>query len=83
MPIEQIYESLNQLANAVEFLEREVARKDAEQKAAPAPKSSRQHDLFGEWKGSPHPANTNAAVLAKRLDNAIDNIQWLLKQAEA
>jgi hypothetical protein len=74
------------LAGAVEFLEQEVARKDAENKAAPAQAklAARQHDLFNEWSGSPHPANSNtAAVLAKRLDNAIENIQWLLKQAEA
>ena len=86
MSIERIYESLNQLAGAVDFLEQEVARKEAEKKATPAPEkaTARQHDLFNEWAGNSRAANGNtAAALAKKLDNAIENVQWLLKQAEA
>lgn len=102
MSIDTIYASLNQLASAVDFLEQEVARKDAElaekakaAAAAPPPVQSSpskslpglpgQNDLFGEWTApGGKPANVNkAAQLAKKLDNAIENVQWLLKSAEA
>lgn len=109
MSIDTIYASLNQLAAAVDFLEQEVTRQEADRarqeqlakkqaekdaaaaaaaaKAPPA-KSSQgslpglpQTDLFSDWT-SPggRPANINtAAQLAKKLDNAIENVQWLLK----
>lgn len=99
MSIDTIYASLNQLASAVDFLEQEIARKDAElaekakvAAAAPPPPASKplpglpgQNDLFGEWTApGGKPANVNkAAQLAKKLDNAIENVQWLLKSAEA
>ena len=105
MSIDTIYASLNQLAAAVDYLEQELVRKEAElaEKAtavaaapAPAPVASTpsskslpglpgQNDLFGEWTApGGKPANVNkAAQLAKKLDNAIENVQWLLKSAEA
>jgi hypothetical protein len=98
--IDTIYASLNQLAATVDYLEQEIALKEAElaEKAKavaappPAPASSKslpglpgQVDLFGEWTApGGKPANVNkAAQLAKKLDNAIENVQWLLKSAEA
>lgn len=101
LSIDTIYASLNQLAAAVDFLEQEMtrqeaerARKDAEaqkqaEKNAAAVKAASkspplpglpQNDLFSDWT-SPggRPANVNAAQLAKKLDNAIENVQWLLK----
>lgn len=98
MSIDTIYASLDQLTAAVDFLEQEIARKEAEeahqatlQAQAPAPKSAKslpglpgQNDLFGDWSSPSRPANVNkAAQLAKKLDNAIENVQWLLKSAEA
>lgn len=97
MSIDHIYDSLNQLNAAIDYLEQEMTRKDAERarqdaerakqiqvKPAPAAKQAPQNDLFGDWTGNGRPANVNtAALLAKRLDNAIENVQWLLKEAEA
>lgn len=111
MSIDSIYASLNQLAVAVDALEQELARKEAEKeaaakaaKAAPQPQPQQQqqqqqqpaaqksgslpglpgqNDLFSDWKGGNKVANANAAALAKKLDNAIDNVQWLLKEAGA
>lgn len=103
MSIDTIYASLNQLAEAVDFLEQEVSRQEAELSrreflakkeaekaaaaAAAAPKPAKtsslpQTDLFGDWAPAGKAANVNAAVaaqLAKRLDNAIENVQWLLQ----
>ena len=93
MSIEQIYASLNQLTAAVDFLEQETTRKEAAREAekakaqSPAPQAKplpglpNQNDLFGEWTApGGRPANKNAAAtLAKKLDNAIENVQWLLK----
>lgn len=105
MSIDTIYASLNQLAAAVDFLEQEVTRQEADRArqeqlakiqaekdaaaaaaAAKAPPAKSlpglpQTDLFSDWT-SPggRPANINtAAQLAKKLDNAIENVQWLLK----
>jgi hypothetical protein len=103
LSIDTIYASLNQLAAAVDFLEQEMtrqeadrARKEAEAQkqaeknaaaaaAAKAPKGQSlpglpQNDLFSDWTApGGRPANVNAAQLAKKLDNAIENVQWLLK----
>lgn len=107
MSVDKIYESLNLLTGAVDYLEQELLRvegekaallkeqqqqkeqmqKQQQQQAArtPAGKSlpglPGQNDLFGDWTApGGHPANVNAAAaLAKKLDNAIENVQWLLK----
>jgi len=105
LSIDTIYASLNQLAAAVDFLEQEVTRQEADRArqeqlakiqaekdaaaaaaAAKAPPAKSlpglpQTDLFSDWT-SPggRPANINtAAQLAKKLDNAIENVRWLLK----
>ena len=65
--------------------EAEKAKAQQAAKAAPQGKSlpglPGQNDLFGEWVApGGTPANKpNAATLAKKLDNAIENVQWLLK----
>ena len=55
----------------------------AAQKSGSLPGLPGQNDLFSDWKGGNKVANANAAALAKKLDNAIDNVQWLLKEAGA
>ena len=102
MSIEQIINSLYTLGNAVDTLEQEVIRLEAEKaaaaekakqaaaapQAAPVAKPGKQlpglpgqNDLFGEWTApGGRAANVNATkTLAKKLDNAIENVQWLLK----
>lgn len=97
MSIDRIYEQLTQLTLAVDLLEQTLAQKEMEAlqaaqqaKAAPPPRATApqaaagQIDMFGEWTAGGKAANVNtASALAKKLDNAIENVQWLLKQAEA
>ncbi len=81
MAIEDIRISLQLLAETVENLEQEIAAKAAAPKAQPAPLMGQQ-DMFGNWTG--RPANDkNAAILAKKLDNTINKVQNLLKEAGA
>jgi hypothetical protein len=94
--IDRIYEQLTQLTLTVDLLEQTIAQKEVElaqaaqqAKAAPptraaAPQQAGQIDMFGEWTAGGKAANVNtASALAKKLDSAIENVQWLLKQAEA
>jgi hypothetical protein len=94
--IDRIYEQLSELTLVVDLLEQTIAQKEIElqqaaqqAKAAPparaaAPQTAGQIDMFGEWTAGGKAANVNtASALAKKLDSAIENVQWLLKQAEA
>lgn len=96
MSIDRIYEQLSELTLVVDLLEQTIAQKEIElqqaaqqAKAAPparaaAPQAAGQIDMFGEWTTGGKAANVNtASALAKKLDSAIENVQWLLKQAEA
>ena len=96
MSIDRIYEQLTQLTLTVDLLEQTIAQKEEElqqaalqAKAAPparpaTPAQAGQIDMFGEWTTGGKAANVNtASALAKKLDSAIENVQWLLKQAEA
>lgn len=40
-----------------------------------------QNDLFSDWGSPAKPANVNATAsqLARKLDSAIENVQWLLQ----
>ncbi len=82
MPVDDIRISLQLLAETVENLEKEIIAIENAPKAAPAP-AVPQTDLFGGWT-SPRAANDkNAAILAKKLDNTINKVQNLLKEAGA
>ena len=96
MSIDRIYEQFTELTLVVDLLEQTIAQKEVElqqaaqqAKAAPparaaAPQPAGQIDMFGEWTTGGKAANVNtASALAKKLDSAIENVQWLLKQAEA
>ncbi len=93
MSIDRIYEQLSELTQTVDLLEQIIVQKEAEaleaaqqakmappaRPAAPAPAG--QIDMFGEWTTGGKAANVNtASALAKKLDSAIENVQWLLKQ---
>ena len=87
MAVEDIRISLQLLAETVENLEKEIDAKElaAKQAAAakPAPgKNQPQIDMFGGWTAKPV-NDKNSALLAKKLDNTIDKVQNLLKQARA
>ncbi len=75
--------SLNKLNAAVEHLERAVETK----KNAPAPKKGNQSqaDLFGAMTAGQQPASNNfnpvnVRMLATRLDNAINQVEEILKE---
>ena len=77
--------SLNKLNNAVHKLESAIETRKA---AAAAPKKAAagaagQNDLFSAVTASQQPTNMNpmnVRMLAKRLDNAIEQVETILKE---
>ena len=76
---------VQQEADALLAAQQAVEQAKAAPAARPAtPNPAGQIDMFGEWTTGGKAANVNtASALAKKLDSAIENVQWLLKQAEA
>jgi hypothetical protein len=74
--------SLNKLVSAIVKLEKAVDAKQAV--PASAPKKAPQTDLFGSMtSGQQNPSNFNAVnvrMLATRLDNAINQVETILKE---
>ncbi|PZQ44232.1 MAG: hypothetical protein DI551_10540 [Micavibrio aeruginosavorus] len=72
-----IKNSLNNLSSSIVKLEKAIETK----KATPASKSSSQNDLFSapsQQGGTLNPANVR--MLATRLDNAINQVEQILKE---
>lgn len=77
--------SLNKLNNAVHKLESAIETRKAAVAAAPkkAAGAAGQNDLFSAVTASQQPTNMNpmnVRMLAKRLDNAIEQVETILKE---
>jgi hypothetical protein len=78
--------SLNKLNNAVHKLESAIETRKAAIAAAPkkaAAGAAGQNDLFSAVTASQQPTNMNpmnVRMLAKRLDNAIEQVETILKE---
>ena len=75
--------SLNKLNNAVHKLESAIETRKAAAAAAPKKTAAGQNDLFSAVTASQQPTNMNpmnVRMLAKRLDNAIEQVETILKE---
>ena len=81
-----IHSSLNNLNNAVQKLETALENKKATNAAAAKKGNSAQPDMFASMTaGRSNPSNlnpTNVRMLATRLDNAIDQVEKILKEGQ-
>lgn len=71
--IKQALERLNGSINTLEFYMEVLEAEKREPQAGP------QGDMFSA--AAPAPSNQNSAIVAQRLDNAIDAVEKLLKGA--
>ena len=79
--------SLQKLNSAVGKLEGALATVQANKKAIPAkPVGQPQNDLFSTMTANKNPSNVNSLnvrMLATRLDNAINQVEQILKEGRA
>lgn len=79
--------SLQKLNSAVSKLEGSLAQVQASKKAIPAkPAGQSQADLFSTMTAGKNPSNVNSLnvrMLANRLDNAIQQVEQILKEGRA
>jgi hypothetical protein len=76
--------SLQRLNSAVSKLEGSLATVQANKKAIPAkPAGKPQPDLFSTAAGPSNMNSLNVRMLASRLDNAINQVEQILKEGRA